>query len=155
MGGRIFKGSQCQRGALGVGQGRGRKTAAVTESGDGLKVEAALEPGLTEREIHGVLAASAFRAGADALGYTNVVAGVNRGLFGAPTDRRWGRGEVLYVDGGTIVDGYWADFCRMYVVDDASRPQAEGYARALRGLDEAGEAFREGMTAGELAGAIA
>jgi Xaa-Pro aminopeptidase len=114
-----------------------------------------LEPGLTEREIHGALAAHAFRAGADGLGYTNVVAGVDRGLFGAPTDRRWQPGEVLYVDGGVVVDGYWADFCRMYTAGEATPAQRDGYARAAGSLSAAVAAFEPGMTAGALAEVIA
>lgn len=112
-------------------------------------------PGLTERELHGLLAAATFAAGADRLGYVNVVAGVRRGLFGAPTDRAWEEGDVLYVDGGAILDGYWADFCRMYTVAAPSAEQADGYARAVAGLDAAKEAFHADMTAGELATVIA
>lgn len=119
------------------------------------RLESELTVGMTEREIHGALAAEAFRAGADRLGYTNVVAGVDRGLFGAPTDRRWREGEVLYVDGGVIVDGYWADFCRMYVAEEPTRAQAEGYARAVAGLEQAWERVDTVDTVGELARTIA
>jgi Xaa-Pro aminopeptidase len=116
-----------------------------------------LRPGLTEREIHGRLAAAVFREGADRLGYMNVVAGVGRGLFGAPTDRVWQPGDVLYVDGGAVLDGYWADFCRMYVVGPPTSAQAEGYARCVRGLEAACERLsvpRE-TSAGDLATTIA
>ena len=76
-------------------------------------LRAALRPGMSERDIHTVLAAASFANGAHRLGYTMVVAGVERGLFGDPTERRWQKGEVLFVDGGVVVDGYWADYCRM------------------------------------------
>ena len=79
-----------------------------------------------------------------------MVADTTRGLFGAPTDRAWQAGQVLYVDGGVIVDGYWADFCRMYTVGAPTTTQSEGYAVARRGLDYAQSNFHAGMTAGGL-----
>lgn len=110
-----------------------------------------LEPGMTERELHAQLAAASFECGADELGYTNVVTvGAGREIFGAPTDKRWEKGEVLYVDGGVIVNGYWADFCRQYTVGEPTPTQAEGFARVVHARDVALESFRGGMAAGEL-----
>ena len=100
-------------------------------------LHAALRPGMSEREIHNVLAAASFTHGAHRLGYTMAVAGVERGLFGDPTERRWQKGEVLFVDGGVVVDGYWADYCRMYTVGAATPSQRDDYARAVRALDAA------------------
>jgi Xaa-Pro aminopeptidase len=114
-----------------------------------------LEGGMTEREIHGLLGAASFEAGADRLGYTNIVAGVERELFGAPTDRRWERGDVLYVDGGVVVDGYWADFCRMYTVGAPTSAQADGYRRCREAQLKACEQFAPGATAGDLGRTIA
>jgi len=98
---------------------------------------AALRPGMSEREIHNALAAASFTHGAHRLGYTMAVAGVDRGLFGDPTERRWQKGEVLFVDGGVVVDGYWADYCRMYTVGAPTPSQRDDYARAVRALDAA------------------
>jgi Xaa-Pro aminopeptidase len=100
-------------------------------------LHAALRPGMSERDIHNVLAAASFSHGAHRLGYTMVVAGVERGLFGDPTERRWQKGEVLFVDGGVVVDGYWADFCRMYTAGAPTPSQRDDYARAARALDAA------------------
>ncbi|MBA3450237.1 MAG: aminopeptidase P family protein [Chloroflexia bacterium] len=113
----------------------------------------ALKPGMNEREIHNVLAAASFANGAHRLGYTMVVAGVDRGLFGGPTERRWQKGDVLFVDGGVVVDGYWADFCRMYTVGTPSAGQRDDYARAAHALDSA-LAVDAIPTAGSLGGAI-
>jgi Xaa-Pro aminopeptidase len=120
---------------------------------EGLRAD--LRPGMTEREIHGALAAHSFRAGADRLGYTNVVADVRCGLFGAPTDRRWEPGAVLYVDGGLIIDGYWADYCRMFVAGAPTPAQRDGYALAFGGLAAATAAIPEASTVGELGATIA
>jgi Xaa-Pro aminopeptidase len=115
---------------------RMRAACAVLDRAFG-DVRAALRPGMSEREIHSVLAAASFAHGAHRLGYTMVVAGVNRGLFGDPTERTWQRGEVLFVDGGVVVDGYWADFCRMYTVGPPTPRQRDDYARAAHALDAA------------------
>jgi Xaa-Pro aminopeptidase len=110
-----------------------------------------LEPDLTERELHGRLAAGCFEAGADELGYTDVVTvGGGREIFGAPTDKRWRADEVLYVDGGVVVNGYWADFCRQYTVGEPRAADREAFARVVAARDRALEDFRVGMTAGDL-----
>jgi Xaa-Pro aminopeptidase len=100
-------------------------------------LQSALRPGMSERDIHNILAAASFAHGAHRLGYTMVVAGVERGLFGDPTERRWQKGEVLFVDGGVVVDGYWADYCRMYTAGAPAPSQRNDYARAARALDAA------------------
>lgn len=102
-------------------------------------LRAALRPGMSEREIHSILAAASFTHGAHRLGYTMAVAGVERGLFGDPTARRWQKGEVLFVDGGVVVDGYWADYCRMYTAGAPTQAQRDDYDRAVRALDAAVE----------------
>lgn len=117
--------------------------------------ETRLRPGLSERKIHGLLAAASFEAGADLLGYTNAVAGTDRELFGAPRDRVWQKGEMLYVDGGVVLDGYWSDFCRMYSVGKPSPEQSEGYGRSYRGLQRVLDGFERCSTAGDLSRLIA
>ena len=92
---------------------------------------------MSERDIHNILAAASFTHGAHRLGYTMAVAGVERGLFGDPTERRWQKGEVLFVDGGVVVDGYWADYCRMYTIGAPTPSQRDDYARAAAALDAA------------------
>jgi Xaa-Pro aminopeptidase len=114
---------------------------------------AALKPGMSEREIHNILAAASFTHGAHRLGYTMAVAGVDRGLFGDPTERRWQKGEVLFVDGGVVVDGYWADYCRMYTVGAPTPSQRDDYARAVHALDAA-VALDAAPTASSLGNAI-
>lgn len=129
--------------------GRIRAAADVLSSAfDVLRAE--LRPGMTEREIHQRLCSASFAAGADGIGYTNVVAGVQRGLFGAPTDRRWERDDVLFVDGGLLLDGYWADFCRMYVGNAPTGDQCAGYALAYDSLQDALETTGPGTTAADL-----
>ena len=126
-----------------------REAASVLEEALA-QLKETLRPGLTEQEVFQRLASAAFDSGAHGLGYNNVVAGVQRGLFGAPTARVWEKGDVLYVDGGVLVDGYWADFCRMYTIGTALPHQNAGYHRALRGLREALNSVEKETTAAEL-----
>jgi Xaa-Pro aminopeptidase len=112
-----------------------------------------LQPGLTERAIHQALCAASFEEGAHGIGYANVVAGVDRGLFGAPTERRFEAGDVLFVDGGLLVDGYWADFCRMYSIGAPTTAQRDDYARTREALDAAA-ALAPLTTAGQVGEAI-
>jgi Xaa-Pro aminopeptidase len=115
-----------------------------------IQLEETLEPGMTEQQVFQRLASAAFDAGAQGLGYNNVVAGVQRGLFGAPTGRVWTKGDVLYVDGGVLVDGYWADFCRMFTIGTPLPDQAAGYGRALKGLREGIASVTADTTAADL-----
>jgi Xaa-Pro aminopeptidase len=117
------------------------------------ELQVALCPGMSEREIHNTLAAASFANGAHRLGYTMVVAGVEQGLFGDPTERRWHRGEVLFVDGGVVVDGYWADFCRMYTAGPPTPAQRDDYARTAHALDTALN-FHTPLTASHIGQAI-
>jgi Xaa-Pro aminopeptidase len=96
-----------------------------------------LAPGMTEREIARAFTIAQWEAGAHEIGPLGVVADPSRGLFGAPTDRVWERGELLYVDGAAIVDGYWSDFCRTFAAHTPTGRERAGYARAYKGLEAA------------------
>jgi Xaa-Pro aminopeptidase len=60
---------------------------------------------------------------------------------------------VLFVDGGLLVDGYWADFCRMYSLGAPSAAQRDDHARTRAALDAA-LALAPLTTAGQVGGAI-
>ena len=62
---------------------------------------------MSERELLGEFAAAAARSDADHLGYAVVVAGTDRSILGAPSDRPWQQGELLTVDAGVVSNGYW------------------------------------------------
>lgn len=134
-------------------QGRIAAAAAVLERAFD-RLRETVRPGMTERQIHAELVAGQYLEGAHGLGYTQVIAGTDRGLFGAPTERVWKAGELLFVDGGLTVDGYWSDFCRTFSAGAPSARQRDGYARAHNGLKEALAQFRPGMPAGELGAVI-
>ncbi len=114
-----------------------------------------LEPGMTERDIAREFSIAQLESGAHEVGPFAVVAGVDRGLFGFPSDRRWDVGDLLYLDGASVVDGYWSDFCRTFAARETSAAERAGYARARGALDAAVEGFRPGFTASELGLTIA
>jgi len=114
-----------------------------------------LRPGMTEREIARDFSIAQLEAGAHEVGPFGIVAGVDRGLFGFPTDRRWEAGDLLYVDGAAIVDGYWSDFCRTFATRPVRPHERAGYTRARAGLEAAAALHPLGRTAGEVGHAMA
>ena len=115
-----------------------------------VRVREQLRPGMTEREIARRFTIAQLEAGAHEAGPHAVVAGVDRGLFGFPTDRVWDADELLYLDGAAIVDGYWSDYCRTFAARDVRPAERDGYALARTALDQAVAARPVGQTAGEL-----
>src|SRR4051812_9721760 len=114
---------------------RDRMTAAAGVLGRAYeRLREQIAPGMTEREIARAFTIAQWEAGAHEIGPLGVVADPSRGLFGAPTDRAWERGELLYVDGAAIVDGYWSDFCRTFAAHAPSTRERDGYSRAHEGL---------------------
>jgi Xaa-Pro aminopeptidase len=114
-----------------------------------------LRPGMTEREIARRFTIAQLEEGAHEAGPHAVVAGVDRGLFGFPTDRVWDADELLYLDGAAIVDGYWSDYCRTFAARDVRPAERDGYARARTALREAVASSPVGRTAGDLGLTIA
>ena len=97
----------------------------------------ALKPGLTERQLYAVIAATYYREGAEdhmlifhsgAKGYQSRDA--------AASDFPFERGHFMKVDGGACYKGYWCDFCRMLGVS----PLLESQRRAMRASAKAGAA---------------
>jgi Xaa-Pro aminopeptidase len=111
--------------------------------------------GMTERELGRLLRWHAYREGAERIGYTGIIAGIDRAPLGGPTDRVWERGQMIFVDiclqlGG----GYFADFNRIYASDDPTPAQRAAYAQVCDGLDRASAIVRAGLPIGELATTI-
>jgi Xaa-Pro aminopeptidase len=109
-----------------------------------------LQPGMTERDIARRFSIAQLEEGAHEVGPHAVVAGVDRGLFGFPTDRVWDDDELLYLDGAAIVDGYWSDYCRTFAARVPRSVEVDGYARARAALEEAVSSSPVGRTAGDL-----
>ena len=110
-------------------------------------------PGLTERELHGIVLGAAGEVGVDRVGLSTVIAGDQPGA-GWPTERRWERGELLLLDTCVLAGGYWADFCRHFAAGDVGEAQATAYAHLVRAVRAGREACRPGAAMADLTHAM-
>jgi Xaa-Pro aminopeptidase len=111
--------------------------------------------GMTERELNRLLRWHAYREGAEKIGYTGIVAGIDRAPLGGPTDRAWESGQLLFADiclqlGG----GYFADFNRIYANRTPTPGQRSGYAQVVEALDRGRGMTRAGTSIKALAAAM-
>ncbi len=90
-----------------------RKSAAVTAAAFAAGFWTA-KPGVTEADVCRVCAETMVELGAERPGF--ILATSGRGhygvLSGKPTARKLERDEMLWIDMGSVVEGYWSDFCR-------------------------------------------
>lgn len=117
-----------------------RRAAAVADAAFA-HVLPLLRPGAVEREVALELEFFMKRQGASALSFDSIVASGPRSALphGVASDRRIGKGELVTLDFGCIVDGYCSDMTRTVIVGDGpDERQAEIYAivlaAQLRGL---------------------
>jgi len=110
--------------------------------------------GMTERELNRLLRMLAYEAGAESIGYSGIIAGVDRAPLGGPTDRRWERGQLLFADLCPKVNGYFADFNRVYPSASPGAEQERAYAGVVDALRAGREAARAGTPVGALADAM-
>jgi Xaa-Pro aminopeptidase len=90
-----------------------RNSAAVTAAAFVAGFRAA-KPGVLESDVCRVCAETMIERGAERPGF--ILATSGRGhygvLSGKPTTRKLEQNEMLWIDMGAVVDGYWSDFCR-------------------------------------------
>lgn len=127
-----------------------RRAAAVAETAHQAFADAA-RIGMTERELNRLLRMVAYEAGAESIGYSGIIAGVDRAPLGGPTDRLWERDQLLFADICPQVNGYFADFNRIYA---GATPTAE-QTRAYAGVVDALRVGRELATARTPVGRLA
>jgi Xaa-Pro dipeptidase len=116
---------------------------------------AAIEPGLTERDLLAVYASAMLQRGAEYLATNTVCSGPNTNPWRAEaTDRVVGNGDLVFIDTDTVgVEGYF--FCVSRTFRCGDRPptpeQREAYRAAHDWLLEMTDLVRPGVTCGELA----
>jgi Xaa-Pro dipeptidase len=117
--------------------------------------EAAIEPGVSERELLAVLSDVMVRRGGEYLATTTVCSGPNTNPWRAEaTDRRLGAGELVYVDTDTVgIEGCFFCVSRTFPVGDVapSDRQRSIYREAHAWLESMRSLVRPGITCGELA----
>jgi Xaa-Pro dipeptidase len=117
--------------------------------------EAAIAPGVSERELLAVMTDVMIRAGGEYLATTTVCGGPNTNPWRAEvTDRRLENGDLVYVDTDTVgIEGMFFCVSRTFPVGDATPvPEQRDVYRASYEWLEAMEALlRPGISCGELA----
>ncbi len=90
-----------------------RRSASVTAAAFAAGFEAA-KPGMTEEQVCRVCAETMIEKGAERPGFILVTSGSENHhvLSGKPTARKLDRDDMIWIDMGAVVDGYWSDFCR-------------------------------------------
>lgn len=108
--------------------------------------------GMSERDLNRLVRRAAYDAGAEKIGYSGVVAGIDRAPLGGPTNRVWERGQMLFVDICLQLNGgYFADFNRVYASAAPTRVQERAYQQVVDALDVGREVVRAGARIDELA----
>lgn len=126
-----------------------RRSAEVSELGIRRALEAAHE-GVTEHEIAGVIAATMVSEGAEPK-FLSVQTGHRGGLGDAyPSHKPWRRGELLRIDVGCTVDGYWSDIARTAILGQPDPDQVRAFEALRLGQLHELEALKPGLLAREL-----
>ena len=109
-----------------------RESAAVTAAAMAAGFAHAA-PGLSERDVARVIGETMMRKGADRPGFIMMASGVENHhvLSGKPTDRALEAGDMLWMDLGSVVRGYWSDFCRACVIGGPTKAQRDAQAAIL------------------------
>ncbi len=133
---------------------RMRLAAEICETAHQAFVEDA-RVGMTERELGRLLRRAAYDAGAERIGYSGIIAGIDRAPLGGPTDRPWETGQMLFVDlclqiGG----GYFADFNRVYASASPTAEQRTAYGSLVTALERTRGVVAAGTPVSEVAAAL-
>jgi Xaa-Pro aminopeptidase len=104
-------------------------------------------PGISEREIARVAGEMMMRNGAEKPGFVLIASGAEnyRCLSGKPTERKLGRGDMLWIDMGAVYDGYWSDFCRAAIIGRPTQEQLD----SQRAILEVNQACLDAVNVGE------
>ena len=117
--------------------------------------EAAIVPGVRERELLAVLSNVMLRGGGEYLATTTVCSGPNTNPWRAEaTDRRLESGDLVFVDTDSVgIEGMFSCVSRTFLVgDDPPSPEARETFRAAHAwLTELGSQVRPGVSCGALA----
>ena len=71
-------------------------------------------------------------------------------IIAPATDRKTDSGDVLILDTGCTVDGYFCDFDRNYAFSKVDDKTADAYMRTHESIDAALSIVRSGVTCAEL-----
>lgn len=132
-----------------------RKAVSIT-NGAYQALFKAVRPGITEREVHRLLAVEHLNRGGELPGSITLATHIpgnirasNRSLR-RPTDRTLTRGELIAHDAGGVYRGYWSDYTRMFALAQASRAHKKAYRAVYDCLQAAIAAIKPGVPIADL-----
>jgi len=108
-----------------------------------------VKAGRSEREILAAYRLDVLGRGADTVPYIVSTAGQDGSddAIRFPNDRPLVEGDVLFVDTGAEIDGYYCDFDRNFAIGHASNATKQAYDLAYRATDAGIAAVRPGVRA--------
>jgi len=118
-----------------------------------LSTFSSVRQGMSEREIASLMLTSFDRHGTGGERYIAITSGKgNYGLFTKPPDSTpIKRGDLIWIDAGFTISGYWSDFSRAAVVGEPTPEQASAQETIHRITWDATARVRPGVTASSLA----
>lgn len=106
--------------------------------------------GKSERELHAIMSAAVMKHGADRPGSMPLASRTPGEFHRADshlrlhTDRQVKDGDLIWLDAGSIVGGYWSDTFRMYSLGKASQESRDAYATVYECVESALAAIKPG-----------
>lgn len=126
-----------------------RRATVLVEDGFRKIIDTA-QAGMTETDL-AAMVAERMVAGGGIPRFVSVTTGPRSALADAyATGRRIAKGELIRIDAGCTVDGYWSDMARTFVFGEPDARQAKTYQALRIGLEEELAAVRGGIAANEL-----
>ncbi len=132
-----------------------RKAVKITDAGYAA-IFATACPGMTERDIHDTMLATVMQLGADRPGFIPVGSRSPGDAHAfdigqrIATDRIVQEGDLVQMDAGAVVHGYWSDFSRIFCVGRADERWQEEYRLLHTSLRDCIAACRPGLPIREL-----
>ena len=127
-----------------------REAVSITDRAYGA-LFSSVAPGTTEREIHRLLAMEQLRMGADTPGSITVASHDPAALqphdhsHRRPTDRPLAPGDLVIIDAGCVVRGYWSDYTRMFAMKRTPETCRDAYRAIHRSMTAAIDAAKPGV----------
>ncbi len=120
-------------------------------------VPAMVEVGMSEARLHRLFQAEILSRGADYVRYLAIGSGPGGydSICRGPIDRAITRGDVLALDTGSVIDGYFCDYDRNFSIGSPAPETERAYADLHKTLEAGLAAARPGVTASSMWRAMA
>ena len=117
------------------------------------QVFAAIQEGMTEREISMLAQKYMLDGGAERPGFVIITSGEGNyeRISAISKNRAIQKGEMLWLDLGAIYNGYWSDFCRAGIVGPVPAELAKLQDDVYDITDEAAHTMRPGVSVADVA----